>query len=290
MLAKRTEIVAENQGSGHDACKGCPHLRRGLRPRQFMIKWLGITHYVACNLACSYCWLQWSDWSPKRQEDRPPAQAYPILPVLRQLLDANLLAPRAFVHWGGGGEPTLGPEFDASFALMHRFGAKQQIETNAVRLSHPLLDLPASYSNGRCRFYIRCSIDAGTAETYALVKGRDCFDQVWANISAYARHGAFVYAKYLLTPDNAAPEELMLFVQRAKEAGVKCIQGDVDLRSPIVSSATRQSLMLLAKYVCRAGLQYQLDSCGIFANPTSRLASLRNQIAFRLRLPYLAKI
>lgn len=173
LMERKAEIRAENQRDGHAACKGCPHLKLqdwGLQ--NGLLDWIGITNYVICNVLCTYCWLNYADYSPMRDTRRRKAQKYRIGPVIDQVLDHGLLKQEAIIDWGGGGEPTLNPDFDS----------------------------------GTLR--ILCSLDAGTRETYARIKQRDRFDRVVTNLRRYIERGAVVVPKFLVvdeTPPNQMP-------------------------------------------------------------------------------------
>jgi sulfatase maturation enzyme AslB (radical SAM superfamily) len=167
IAVRRAELIRRNQIGCDSVCKGCPNLVREKwsKPSR-RIEWLGITHFNLCNNACDYCWLQWAENG--RGRPNYPSKSYAVIPAIDQLIDQGLLATDLTVDFGGGGEPTLMPEFDELLVRFTRYGAQQWIHTNCVRLPPPIsegnLDLR--------KVHIVCSIDAGSRETYRTVKFR----------------------------------------------------------------------------------------------------------------------
>jgi sulfatase maturation enzyme AslB (radical SAM superfamily) len=169
IAANRATIHCENQIGGHAACRSCPNLVRRIWPDPGVIRWLGLTHFHSCNLACDYCPLQWAENSPKLSREYRRVALYDVTSVIRQLIDEGMLASDATIDWGGGGEPTIMPEFDTVFRLLAQNGATQWLHTNAVRLPEPVRKHEVDF--GRLR--VICSVDAGTSETYRAIKAKD---------------------------------------------------------------------------------------------------------------------
>jgi radical SAM protein with 4Fe4S-binding SPASM domain len=99
-----------------------------------------------------------------------------VVKELRQLQGANA------VTWTGGGEPLLYRELGQVVTAVHRLGAENALITNGRNLRDPvfLRDILPILR------WVRISLDAGTAETYARVHGvpARAFDEILDNVRA----------------------------------------------------------------------------------------------------------
>ncbi len=261
LLAARQAIVHQNQGAGHPACRGCPQLTRQHKVTcTSKLTWLGLTSWLGCNLACSYCWLQWDPKSPRNSvaSGHTRKNGYNIEGPVRQLMQAGLLAADVTVDWGGGGEPIMQPVFPSLFTIFANFGAVQWLHSNGTVL-------PAAVRNRSIdcsRVRILCSVDAGTPETYLLLKGKDRLREVWSHLHAYARAGAQVYAKYIVMRENCGHADLSGFVETAARQGGPQILVDTDYRFPDPQPQIREAIARLFHLAAQAGLKCELGGVG----------------------------
>jgi MoaA/NifB/PqqE/SkfB family radical SAM enzyme len=132
------------------------------------------------------------------------------------LIADGLLAPRARIQWGGG-EPTILREFDALFGLLSRHGVDSEVYSSGVRIPKVLIDGLTENRAG-----VMVSLDAGTADTYARIKGRAVFDRVVANVARYARaNPGRTLLKMILSSQNLG--EVCGFLDVAEKAGVRIV-------------------------------------------------------------------
>lgn len=249
-----------------------------------LIRWLGLTHWIACNLACDYCWLQWAPYAPRRA---PPGHVPPRFfdlrgPVL-ELLGSGRLAHDATVDWGGGGEPTLAPEFDELFVALDRHGVTQWLHTNATRM-------PTAFEAGAVdprRVHVVCSIDAGTGATFAALKGRDAASEVWSNLEHYHRLGVAVTCKYLVTERNARRRDVTEFARHVRDLGATFVLADIDHRHPEPSARVLVGLAYLADAAANFGLGFVYGFTGGNSAPEHRVPERMAAIRERLRLRHL---
>jgi hypothetical protein len=258
VLAAKARIIAENQGAGHEACRGCPHLvtKKWRQPR-YPIGVMGIAQFAHCNIECSYCFLQTQDPSSFAAGLDP----YEVFPPIRNLV----------VDWGGG-EPTIYREFDDVLAFVTRLGATTWVHTNGTRLPAPIRNgLPTR------RINILCSVDAGTRETWKLIKRRDLLDTVWRNLEQYIRLGCQVVLKYIVKEENCTPDELSAFVSRAVSIGATQLILDIDYDHPDPSPAVMDGLRTLRRLATVSGLHTTFGATGSLFTPeidvAGRLAS-----------------
>jgi len=200
-------------------------LERKLWPKPTgLIEWIGITHFNGCNNACDYCWLQWADNG--RGRPKFPANSYGILAAIEQLVDRGLITARTIIDFGGGGEPSIAPDFDQLFEQFVRRGLEVWLHTNSVRISPVVLAGQLELRS----VHVVCSVDSGTRETYQNVKQRDHFEQVWANLRAYKAAGAQVLVKYIMQSNNCSPQDIEAFMARIRESGILSVLWDIDQR------------------------------------------------------------
>jgi len=235
ILARRRQVRAWNQKEErYPRCAGCGYLeKRRWEPEPYPFRHLIIAHFTRCNLRCRYCYILRHGYLEK------PYVPYDVMPALRSMTDRKLLSPRGQVSWGGG-EPVLYDGFEAAFRLLMDYGVTQDVNTNGTVLSPLLLEALA-----RGKVSLTCGVDAGTAETYARIKGGDFFHRVWKNLEAYAATGGEVAAKIIVTMDNH--HEVLPFVERAKAAGVRNILYDVDYFDLHPSEEVVRAIGLLIK-------------------------------------------
>jgi glycosyltransferase involved in cell wall biosynthesis len=268
ILAVRKEIVELNQRDGYPNCRGCLFLkRRAWLEGKYPVRWLGLTNWLACNLRCDYCLLQWDGVGAQVRARKIPAQRYDLRPVVRQLINEGWLAPDAVVDWGGGGEPTRMPGFDQLLVQLDAHGTTQWLHTNGTRLPKPILDRTVNTS----RIRVLCSIDAGTPQAYRRMKGRDLYDLVWRNLEIYAGAGVEVTVKYIMRDENCSGHELRRFVCDAQRHGRPSLVGDVDYRYPDPNEKVTKGLAYMKLLASRARLNFALGGPGCVASPEAEL-------------------
>ncbi|CAK7028119.1 MAG: hypothetical protein DELT_02662 [Desulfovibrio sp.] len=182
--------------------------------KKFKIHFLTIeANRHLCNLRCVYC------YSVKEPQEYA---YYNLEPFFRDFF-ASEMAEVTTVFWIEG-EPTLSRDFANFCREFHERGLNQFFLTNATRYS-PEIALSLAAGNG----HISLSLDSGSRETYAAVKGADAFETVRFNAKRYARAGGTrpsITLKYILLDANANPREILLFL-------LHCIA----LRTPFFSLA-----------------------------------------------------
>lgn len=280
ILAAKSEIIRRNQKKGHPNCTGCPKLVSRSWPRsRYPIRWLGITHWDACNLHCDYCWLQWAEWSPRKRATKLPPQMYVVTEAIHQLIDENWIAPNTLVDWGGGGEPTLIPEFDEVLRLLDAHGTTQWMHTNGTILPEAIL---RGTIDSR-RIHVLCSVDAGTPETFRKIKHRNCYDAVWRNLQTYIFAGAQVTVKYLMFSGNCSRKEIDRFVRDALRFGRPSIVGDIDHRQPDPKKEIIEGLAYLKWLAEMESLSYSCGETGADSAPEFNVAERVEAAAERFK-------
>ncbi|OIO05620.1 MAG: hypothetical protein AUJ49_01025 [Desulfovibrionaceae bacterium CG1_02_65_16] len=221
-------------------CANCPDAfatNSGTLPTQFTGLHLDVS--TRCNLNCSYCIVK----------NTAKGVDYDFEALCDHALERGFVVNDPYFDWGGAGEPTLYPTFAERTQGLLRQGGHGLVYTNALKYS----EVVAQGLAGRLRAV--CSLDAGTRETYAAIRGVDGFDTVWTNIRHYVAAGAQnLTLKYIVTAQNAAPEEISAFVDRCREEGVKQVCISRDFYAETVSETERRALGRLAAECSAAGI------------------------------------
>lgn len=161
----------------------------------------------ACNLACVYC----SDYDLRSQQGMTAQLSKEILFALFDDLAAG---GTEGVVLEGGGEPTIYPDFTDIVKYAKNVGLAVGLITNGTqRLEESVL---------RELEWIRVSLDATTKEEYVTLKGVDCFEQIFVNLSYYAKCCQTVGVGFVVTSNNVSQVENL--VLRLRELQVSYIQ------------------------------------------------------------------
>ena len=95
---------------------------------------------------------------------------------------------------------------------------------------------------------IMCDLDAGTPETYLLMKGFNYFDKVEENLKKYARHGRVVL-KYIVMPGfNTAMDDYLGTIRILKELGLTELLLSQDHLHTMDLYTERKSLFEVARF------------------------------------------
>ncbi|MCC7373487.1 MAG: radical SAM protein [Verrucomicrobiales bacterium] len=215
---KRQEMREANRTGVFGACEGCPFLKVDDWPDepQAPIMVLFVGHSSRCQLRCDYCYTT-------LRPEQLVSSDYDIYTVCEDMIRKGWLGADATIFWAGG-EPTAFRRFDETFRMLSDFGTvRHQIYTNAVRTSAPLVEA----LNARQVMAV-CSLDAGTRETYAKVKGRDLFHRAVQTCANYAATGGDFSLKYICLNNNSGREDLDGFLEIAQRLRIRTILLDTD--------------------------------------------------------------
>jgi sulfatase maturation enzyme AslB (radical SAM superfamily) len=210
IVEKRERLRALNNGRPNASpCFGCPELVwRHWPPKPYLFDSLTINDFKECNLRCDYC--------HRTEMDRSQVQTirtHELLPIIRDMVEKGYLSSHASINWGGG-EVALYRDFEPVATYFTKRGFRQFVNTNATIHSKAI---EAGMKTGLMD--VQVSVDSGTKETYRVVKGRDAFEAVWANISRYAAVGP-IAIKYIVMEKNAGRGEIDNFISMCRAAGI----------------------------------------------------------------------
>ena len=191
-------------------CKECyfmEYKKWGDMTRRF--KSVYITAGLRCQFNCIYC--------PQTNHADITEKNY--LRKITEIIHAfeiNDYFDENTVFYITGGEITIIPSRNAIFDAIscHRC----VFLTNAEFFSEEIADI--LYKG---KSHIQVSLDSGTQETFALIKGKSCYDKVKETIKRYSEYGP-VELKYIILPGvNTNAADIMGFVNYAIEVNAAIV-------------------------------------------------------------------
>lgn len=227
VIAARKQIEKElNTTGANPVCNGCPLLEKlpeslpSDKETYYVCHGFNIGESHHCNFRCIYCAFN------KVHLCSEPRRVT-MTPIIKFLLKHDMLAKDAYVSVAGG-EPLLMPDFDDALALLLEPGQTAiTLNTNLSVWS----DAVAKVLNSG-RVLIRTSIDAGTPETFARIKGRDLFWKVVENAWRYANiNPDQVLLKYICMRENSNDKD-MLGLLNILNANMSQVLIDFDYYTP----------------------------------------------------------
>ncbi len=270
--AKQKLLASINSGERTD-CDGCPFLefKEWGSLANLQVKYLSLEYHSICDLRCSYC-------SETYYGGKKPK--YDVNALIESFLNQNELDNCYTVVWGGG-EPVLGKDFALLLEkLVSRLPtASHRVLTNAVTYSSIVEQLLA-----QDKISIVSSIDAGTDDTFMLVRGRPRLRETLANLEKYASaNSSNVTIKYIFTDGNSFIEEVKGFVSLVQEYNlIRCnYQISSDFNKESISSDDAILMIVMYGLLTDAGCRqvYFDDLLRIRLDETHSRSAIKSKIA-----------
>lgn len=187
-----------------------------------------------CNQDCNFCAYRMSGYTSNEMfvEDSPlasfgtnnPKRMIPTKRALDLLDECGRLGALG-IQFTGGGEPTVHPAHEEIFWAALEHGFHCALVSNGFRWSDLLMqEILPQFA------WVRVSVDAGSADTYALVRRTSprAYERVLDNISTLAaalkrkESKCLLGVGYVVTPENA--HEILEGCRRAKETGARYVR------------------------------------------------------------------
>lgn len=236
-LESQEEVASSIGGDSEGVCVEGITLGRGMgfRPidsirlipgkvRVFNFACPPIEAYIANGVAvhnCNFCAYRMSSGLSNElfgtAETHNPNRRIPTEKALEIISDCADIGVKA-IQFTGGGEPTVHPDHLRIFAAAQDGGMKTALVSNGVRLN-------AEADPVRAMTWVRISVDAGTAATYARIRrvSELHWQKAWRTVESLARHCAgAVGVGFVVTPDNYA--EIAAAAALAKSSGAHNIR------------------------------------------------------------------
>jgi sulfatase maturation enzyme AslB (radical SAM superfamily) len=179
-VAARDRMIADLQAGYDCPCTGCPMLKTGTPPPRFgkpdifFVLGTGLVGANSCNFKCGYCIF-------KNYIHQPGNQCinYSVIDVLEWLVKQSHFNVE-FLGYECG-ELTVSVLRHQVYDIWKEQKWRGRILTNAGIFSQEIAELFSKEQVGAI-----ISLDAGTKETFAKIKGVDCFGRVLENLKLYA--------------------------------------------------------------------------------------------------------
>lgn len=220
------------------ACDSCRWATVDYWPVDTRVRTLKYDFGGRCQFNCVYC------FSPARHNMVEPewakkARMPELIACLKQI---DAIHPEAVIEYAAG-EICVAPNQEEIYETLEHYDST--IITNAGQYSPGLAGLIAK---GKMRGML-VSLDAGTSETYKIVKGgAGNLNQVKTNLAKYIALGASVDLKYIFVNGvNDNLKDVEGFVALAKELGVNRISISKDHRNGVVSE--EKHIVSLMRYM-----------------------------------------
>jgi MoaA/NifB/PqqE/SkfB family radical SAM enzyme len=185
-----------------------------------------------CNHNCAWC--------SERDSELPSSEMFPMvkgqvnpdrrmeLGKIIDILDNLSFYKVEAVEFTGGGEPTIHPHFADAIHVANKMALAVGLVTNGCRLN-ALQNAPLDKA-----VWVRVSIDAGTPETYASLRGvsQDNFEKVFESVAYLASlEGPTVGVSFIVQKENWHSQPAIC-ARLARDAGADYIRF-----APLISAA-----------------------------------------------------
>lgn len=206
---KRCDEIVDGLNRGiNTPCTGCPKLEKKIWTEDDDTLYIDFgTGFNGdlCNFNCCYCNMNGYLTNIENQNPKK------IIDYLNEIKKANV-APKIILGLAAG-EPTLRSDFTQILECAENNNWHIAIATNGSVHNSKLLDMiDEGYVDN-----ILVSMDAGTKETFELVKGSTLFDKVKSNIIEFSRKGVSLLLKYILLEEkNDSKKDIVSFVEFAE--------------------------------------------------------------------------
>ncbi len=250
---KRKYREEHRKGNLLPNCKGCVFVEEKDWDDEDYINFLQFNYWILCNSRCTYCY----EVQNKKMFDK--IKPYDAFPVVRDMIEKNILRPGGEVSFGGG-EPTVAPEFDKLINLLAENNFRNmRIHSSGIKFSPAIED---AIRKGVLNIVI--SIDAGTEKTYKKIKRVNAYKKVLKNMKKYAdaNNSGFglMTSKYIIIPNvNDNIKEIDMWIDSAEKAGCRWLALDIeDVWYKINRSTISPYYLDLVNYVLNKGIEHNM--------------------------------
>lgn len=204
-------------------CHGCRAIQEDWYPVNRVLSYVNYCAWNTCNFKCSYC-FGIGQGAPDLDEERKSEIGFGEF--IEPYLDNGWLTQDYDAIHSTVGEPTIHPKRKKFYDAFN--GYVMTINTNGSIFDEHLFDLM-----NEKKALVQISLDAGTRETFAKIKGVDCFEKVISNIKKYSEAKiGIVILKYIFVTDvNDNGEDIDGFVNIVEKTGVDCVNLAIEFES-----------------------------------------------------------
>ena len=210
------------RGETYPKCEGCIFLEeKDWDDDHSKINMINLDYWTKCNSKCAYCHTMLD------KERYNNFKNYDFLPIVKDMIEKDILRPNGHVSFGGG-EVTLLKEFDKLLNIFMDFGFPlTRIHSSCIKYSKAV---EKGLSTGCVDLIV--SVDAGTKQMHKKIKQVNSYDRVWKNLKRYAANQKDPFAvksKYIVIPGtNDIKEEIDIWLKKSKENGINCVFHEIE--------------------------------------------------------------
>ena len=215
-IQTRDSLIYSIKNKETSGCLGCKKRKNSFFAINKTIQNLMFGMDLPCQLSCTYCIQR----NASKGVDKKTAKfinEFDYALFMKHLYDKELITDNTVVHLAGG-EISIYPRKNELYDIVRNHTIC--VSTNAVIFDEQLAAL--SVRPGK-DLNLCISVDAGTRETYKLVKGMDVFDKIWINAKKYMDSGANIALKYVFLPENSNETDVRGFIRNIFEFNVKLV-------------------------------------------------------------------
>jgi pyruvate-formate lyase-activating enzyme len=256
-------------------CDNCSSIRYNywlIKPKIKVFNLSTAFKYDRCNYKCFNCSASFILKNVKSYDD----EQLSVWDALTQFAEWVEMKPemKEIKILFANGEPTLSPYFERIVGLLRKKHWLSEFFTNASIYKKSLYDL---LHDGLA--IIRISLDSGYSETYAKIKGVNCFDKVLANLHKYAQSNGEIVLKYIIFEGiNDNVREVDKFIDIADSLGANIqISQDNTHRQNVFSHKLRELFLYFIKKIDSVNLKYSFTEEYINKVDLDFIAQIRGQ-------------
>ncbi|WP_238537688.1 radical SAM protein [Zavarzinella formosa] len=233
-----------------------------------------------CNQSCGFCAYRLEGYSSNRlfglpmadgTRDNNPNRSIPWVKLREIVDDCRDMGVRA-IQLTGGGEPTLHPHFDDLCRLIFDSGIELAVVTNGLLLKPRRAEWLSAHAT-----WIRVSLDAGSAATYAAVRRVPIreHDIVTANVRhlcGVSNRRATVGIGFVITLENHL--EVAMTARLAKDLGADNIRISAFFQNEGADYYERHGIAMAINAQCSQAGELNDKGFRVFNNFGSRHSDL----------------
>ena len=239
-------------------CEECPNLIEGIFLKSPRIDRIGINSYLdktVCNFKCIYCGVEDAFHKTKDGLESP-------LELVKKIHKAVVNAESPIAVSLSAGELTVSPWCDEVLEFIeNKKWYKTSLNSNGYVYKEKITELIQKEIISA----IVVSLDAGTRETFAKIKGVDGWDRVISNLEKYAIFPDVLQLKYIMLRGvNDNREDILGFIDVCKRLNTHARLSRDFLAERKLSESEMDSCLLFIREAKRVGVRVLLLSDFIY--------------------------
>lgn len=207
-------------GQIYHKCEGCIYLEEQDWEESDGFNFFNLDYWTYCNCNCIYCHTH------NKKDIYNTKKNYDFLPILKDMIEKNLLMRGGDVSFGGG-EVCLLKEFEECLQIFLDYDYFIRIHSGCMDYSKVIED---GLRKGKVDLIV--SVDSGTEEMHARIKEVKTYDRVWNNLKNYAKvqqNRELVKAKYIVIPGvNDTREEVNAWLDKCVECNIGYVLQEIE--------------------------------------------------------------